>query len=63
MGGGGTSDGRPDFSQFDDGPVQHGEGYYEGDQTTSPPAPTMPQAPTQPTPPPSDSHRPLVGQM
>ena len=65
---GGTPDGRPDFSQFDDGPVEHGEGYYkEEPMTTPPPTPAAPQAPSQqtyrPTPPPSESHRPLVGRM
>ena len=66
-----TSSGRPDFSQFDDGPVPQGEGYIPPAAPASPtpaaPAtPATPPTPASPNPTTSqslDSHRPLVGQM
>lgn len=56
--------GRPDFSQFDDGPVQQPNDYAAPEQTppATPPSTPTPNDPAQPTPP-SDSQEPYVGQM
>lgn len=63
--GGAPNDGRPDFSQFDDGPAQQGSTFNEPVQTpTAPPErPPVVQTPPSPTPPPADPHAPYVGQM
>ncbi|MBR5389053.1 hypothetical protein IK146_00570 [Candidatus Saccharibacteria bacterium] len=66
-----TSSGRPDFSQFDDGPVPQGEGYIPPAAPASP-TPATPATPVTPptsvtssptAPSSTDTHRPLVGQM
>ena len=63
---GSSNNGRPDFSQFDDGPVQQPSSYAAPEPTPpaeTPSEPAQPEDPSQPTQPPVDSHQPFVGQM